>query len=131
MFREKVGLMQGPPPSPCYVPITSTLTNFSAFASEKPFGYYRAIIGCTILRLHLVIQYNVYVHVGQSRVGTKTYVRHLGDSINITYSHYPVPYTPLSYDKEMSLSSLPCKHKTTDIGIKMPMFTIGLYNIQI
>lgn len=66
MFREKVGLMQGPPPSPCYVPITSTLTNFSAFASEKPFGYYRAIIGCTILRLHLVIQYNVYVHVGQS-----------------------------------------------------------------
>lgn len=59
MFREKVGLMQGPPPSPCYVPITSTLTNFSAFASEKPLGYYRAIIGCTILRLHLIIQYNV------------------------------------------------------------------------
>lgn len=80
MFREKVGLMQGPPPSPCYVPITSTMTNLRAFASEKPFGYYRVIIGCTIL------DYTVQrIHVGQSLyVWTRTYVRLSGNSINIT-----------------------------------------------
>lgn len=111
------------PPPPCYVPKTSTRPNFSAFVRN---------IWDSIASLLSVRSYD-YISVQRRSNAVLGQEHMLLDlrGLNNLYRHYPVPYTPLSYDKEISISFLPSKHKTTHIGIKMTMFTIYLLSMSV